>query len=77
MAAVNSLVPRWPDYLQRQHLGRFADGQLRTLQRRVKMWRALEGPARETPSAARRQGFSGTFSGNPALIVVSGTQWNA
>ena len=35
------------EYLQRQHPGEFADGQLRTLQRRVKVWRALEGPARE------------------------------
>jgi len=34
--------------LQRQAPGRFADGQLRTLQRRVKVWRALAGPARET-----------------------------
>jgi hypothetical protein len=33
--------------LQRRWPGRFADGQLRTLQRRVKAWRALEGPARE------------------------------
>jgi hypothetical protein len=31
--------------LQRRFPGRFADGQLRTLQRRVKQWRALEGPA--------------------------------
>jgi len=35
------------DALQRQYPGEFADGQLRTLQRRVKTWRALEGPARE------------------------------
>ena len=35
------------EYLQRQHPGAFADGQLRTLQRRVKVWRALEGPAKE------------------------------
>ncbi len=35
------------DHLQRQHRGRFQDGQLRTLQRRVKRWRALEGPPRE------------------------------
>ena len=35
------------DYLQRQDPGRFQDGQLRTLQRRVKDWRATEGPARE------------------------------
>lgn len=34
-------------YLQRQNLGSFADGQLRTLQRRMKVWRATEGPPRE------------------------------
>lgn len=34
-------------YLQRQYPGRFADGQLRTLQRRLKFWRATEGPAKE------------------------------
>ena len=33
--------------LQRRYPGRFSDGQLRTLQRRVKIWRALEGPPRE------------------------------
>ena len=33
--------------LQRQYPERFADGQLRTLQRRVKQWRATEGPAQE------------------------------
>ena len=35
------------EYLQRQNPGRFQDGQLRTLQRRVKGWRATEGPAKE------------------------------
>ena len=35
------------DYLQRRYAGRFADGQLRTLQRRLKVWRATEGPAKE------------------------------
>ena len=30
--------------LQRRYPGRFADGQLRTLQRRIKIWRATEGP---------------------------------
>ena len=34
--------------LQRTHEGLFADGQLRTLQRKVKRWRALEGPGQET-----------------------------
>jgi hypothetical protein len=33
--------------LQRRNPGRFADGQLRTLQRRIKVWRASEGPAKE------------------------------
>lgn len=33
--------------LQRQYPGRFSDGQLRTLQRRVKVWRATEGPPQE------------------------------
>lgn len=33
--------------LQRRYPGRFADGQLRTLQRRVKVWRALEGRPKE------------------------------
>ena len=33
--------------LQRRYVGRFQDGQLRTLQRKVKRWRATEGPPRE------------------------------
>ncbi len=33
--------------LQRRHPGTFQPGQLRTLQRRVKQWRATEGPAKE------------------------------
>jgi len=32
---------------QRRNPGRFADGQLRTLQRRIKIWRASEGPPKE------------------------------
>lgn len=35
------------DYLQRQKPGKFQDGQLRTLQRHIKVWRATEGPAKE------------------------------
>ena len=35
------------EYLQRRHPERFQDGQLRTLQRKVKRWRALEGPPKE------------------------------
>ncbi len=33
--------------LQRKYPGEFADGQLRTLQRRLKQWRATEGPEKE------------------------------
>ena len=32
---------------ERRYPGSFADGQIRTLQRRVKTWRALEGSAKE------------------------------
>lgn len=35
------------EHLQRKYPGRFQDGQLRTLQRRVRYWRATEGPAKE------------------------------
>ena len=34
-------------YLQREYPGQFADGQLRTLQRKIKIWRATAGPSRE------------------------------
>jgi len=35
------------EYLQRECPGRYQDGQLRTFQRRIKVWRATEGPPRE------------------------------
>ena len=35
------------DWLQRRYPGRFCDGQIRTLQRRIKRWRATEGPSKE------------------------------
>ena len=35
------------DYLQRQKPGQHQDGQLRTLQRRIKQWRATNGPPKE------------------------------
>jgi hypothetical protein len=43
------------EHLQRTSPGRFADGQLRTLQRQVKHWRATEGPAREVFFAQEHQ----------------------
>ena len=33
--------------LQRRNPGKFEDGQLRTLQRRIKNWRAIDGPSKE------------------------------
>jgi hypothetical protein len=41
------------EYLQRKEPGEFSDGQLRTLQRRIKRWRALEGPGQEVFFAQR------------------------
>jgi len=35
------------EHFQRRKPGRFNDGQLRTLQRRIKVWRASEGPPKE------------------------------
>lgn len=35
------------ELLQEQHPGRYEDGQLRTLQRRIKQWRAAHGPERD------------------------------
>lgn len=35
------------EHLQETHPGRFADGQVRTLQRRVRDWRAMHGPPKE------------------------------
>jgi hypothetical protein len=33
------------EWLQREYPGRFQNGQIRTLQRRIRLWRATEGPA--------------------------------
>jgi Mu transposase, C-terminal domain len=35
------------EWLQRRYPGRFQDGQLRTLQRRVRQWEAISGPPKE------------------------------
>ena len=35
------------EHLQRRYPGQFGDGQVRTLRRRIKYWRATEGPPRE------------------------------
>ena len=48
------------DYLQRTYAGKFPDGQLRTLQRKVKRWRALEGPEKEIYFAQKH--YAGVLS---------------
>lgn len=43
------------ELLQEQHPERYADGQLRTLQRRVREWRAAHGPDRDVVFAQRHR----------------------
>ena len=43
------------ELLEEAHPGRYAPGQLRTLQRRVKRWRAAHGPEREVVIAQRHR----------------------
>jgi hypothetical protein len=43
------------EHLQQTQPGQFNDGQLRTLQRRIKQWRATEGPAKEVFFAQQHQ----------------------
>ena len=43
------------ELLQQQHPGRYEDGQLRTLQRHVKRWRATHGPDREVVLAQQHR----------------------
>jgi hypothetical protein len=48
--------------LQRRHPGRFSDGQLRTLQRKVRRWRALSGPTeRSVLRSGARPGSAGSI----------------
>jgi len=43
------------EHLQQKQPGRFTDGKLRTLQRKIKHWRATEGPAKEVFFAQKHQ----------------------
>ena len=43
------------ELLQQAHPGRYEDGQLRTLQQRVKQWRAAQGPEREVVLAQQHR----------------------
>lgn len=43
------------EYFKRERPGEYADGQLRTLQRKIKHWRATEGPSKEVFFAQEHQ----------------------
>ena len=62
--------------LQRRHPGKFADGQLRTLQRHIKCWRATDGPAKEVFFAQvhepGRLGASDFTSMNALSVTIGG-----
>jgi Mu transposase-like protein len=64
------------EVLQRTNPGKFADGQLRTLQRHIKRWRAIAGPGREVFFAQRhvpgRLGQSDFTYMNELGITVGG-----
>jgi hypothetical protein len=59
------------EHLQRCNPGKFSDGQLRTLQRRVKVWRATKGPAKEARGAsfATDPSVSVTLSGMTNIFI--------
>ena len=68
------------EYLQRSYPGKYENGQLRTFQRKVKNWRATEGPAREVffpqehiPGEACQSDFT---SMNKMGIMIQGQPFN-
>jgi DNA replication protein DnaC len=68
------------EHLQRERPGDFSDGQLRTLQRRTKRWRALEGPSHEVffPQVYRPGGLcESDFTHMDALgITICGVRFD-
>jgi hypothetical protein len=68
------------DHIQRRYPGKYMDGQLRTLQRRIKVWRALEGPPKEVffpqkykPGELCQSDF--TYM-NKLCVTISGQRFN-
>jgi hypothetical protein len=68
------------DALQREHPGRYADGQLRSLQRKIKIWRASAGPAKEVFFAQThtpgRLGQSDFTHMNELGVTITGEAFN-
>ena len=64
------------EWLSREHGEKFQEGQLRTLQRRVKVWRARRGPAREVffpqEHVPGRQGQSDFTHMNALGVTIAG-----
>jgi len=62
--------------LQDNHPGRFPDGMLRTLQRHVRKWRALQGPGQEVffpqEHAPGQQGLSDFTSVGELRVTIAG-----
>ncbi len=67
-------------YVQKKNEGEFADGQLRTLQRKVKIWRALEGPEKEIYFAQKHYagvlGASDFTNMNELEVTIGGEQFD-
>lgn len=65
--------------LERQQAGRFHPGQLRTLQRRIRIWRALSGPEKEVyfPQAhvPGREGAIDFTCANELRITIAGRSY--
>jgi hypothetical protein len=68
------------EHIQRRYPGQYQEGQLRTLQRRIKVWRALDGPAKEVffpqeyePGVLCQSDF--TYM-NELGITISGERFN-
>ena len=68
------------EHLQSIYPGKYSDGQLRTLQRRFRQWRALEGPAKEVifpqihyPGERCQSDFT---SMNQLNITIGGERFN-
>jgi len=68
------------EHIQRKNPGKYLDGQLRTLQRRIKVWRALEGPPKEVffpqeykPGELCQSDFTHM---NKLCVTISGQRFN-
>src|SRR5260370_23661090 len=61
------------EWLQREDPGRYSDGQIRTLQRRIKIWRATEGPPQEVYFGQKHEPGRLVASGFPPMTALGST----